>query len=520
MGSLRLGAGAVTQQPEPICEGRRSRYRQRRNTRHATSSTEGRGRTTRSTSAAEAEVRRRSGAEPATQCCCSQSKAATNRALQSAQAEGTQVRLAGKQRKDGACYREKKLAILGGGYHPTSARLFSSPYFAIPGDSRVFHTLLDLPTEDTARVQTVVQNFEDLFANTSTSPVRPTTLFRDPNPVRSSGGTSRGEGSGGGSPSPPDLPRGGPFFPPNPPDGGGGGGGPPYQPMANQPHPPPFTKHSYPKFKGGYYTDALEETAYAVQEGPPITPIQQAHIHWFVPKEMATTMPQRRLAPPAAAVSAPPNACFNCNDVGHFAPNCPHPRERVSRTIVAPKDPHYDIAADFYDRQAHDMFQQLIEDNNFYRKLMNSALKRVKWSRTHKLPRVYQVRTKDLGPPKIDIKIGGCTIRKVPLDSGSENNIMTEDTATALGIGRVVFRLNYVIIKPLTERGYKVLIGRPWFYGAKVRSDWHKRSLKFKDPNNKASPKVIVPWDKISRVVDEEDTEVAKPEEARPEDSA
>lgn len=114
-----------------------------------------------------------------------------------------------------------------------------------------------------------------------------------------------------------------------------------------------------------------------------------------------------------------------------------------------------------------------------------------------------------------------------------------------------MFSLNYVIIKPLTERGYKVLIDRPWFYGAKVRSDWHKRSLKFKDPNNKASPKVIVPWDKISHegeiastssgytskeetttsesdtdvhymefyVVDEEDAEVGEPEEARPEGS-
>lgn len=200
----------------------------------------------------------------------------------------------------------------------------------------------------------------------------------------------------------------------------------------------------------------------------------------------------------------------------------------MSRTAEAPKDSHYDIAANFYDRQAHVTFRQLIEDNNFYRKLMTFALKRVKRSRTHKLPRVYQVKTEDLGPPEMDIEIRGCTIRKVPLDSGSRINIMTEDTATAMGyktfqpttrmirlddqtrrkplgtltdvrttIGGVVFPLNYVIIKTLTERGYKVLIGRPWFYGAKVRSDWHKRSLQFKDPNNKAGPKVTVPWDKI-----------------------
>ncbi|OAE21609.1 hypothetical protein AXG93_939s1160 [Marchantia polymorpha subsp. ruderalis] len=42
---------------------------------HATTSTEDGGRTARSTSAAEAEVGRRGGAEPATRCCSSQSKA-------------------------------------------------------------------------------------------------------------------------------------------------------------------------------------------------------------------------------------------------------------------------------------------------------------------------------------------------------------------------------------------------------------------------------------------------------------
>ncbi|OAE22650.1 hypothetical protein AXG93_328s1020 [Marchantia polymorpha subsp. ruderalis] len=247
----------------------------------------------------------------------------------------------------------------------------------------------------------------------------------------------------------------------------------------------------------------------------------------LLPEELEKTPPQPEKRKETLTAKAPSRAA------------------RVSRTTVAPKDTHYDIATNFYDRQAHITFRQLIEDNNFYRKLMSSALKRVERSRTHKLPRVYQVRTEDLGPPEIDIEIGGCTIwktRRKPL--GTLKDVRTT-------IGGVVFPLNYVIIKPLTERGYKVLIGRPWFYGAKVRSDWHKRSLQFKDPNNKAGPKITVPWDKIPHegettstssgytseeetttsesdtdvhymefyAVDEEDAEVAEPEEAGPEDS-
>lgn len=64
-------------------------------------------------------------------------------------------------------------------------------------------------------------------------------------------------------------------------------------------------------------------------------------------------------------------------------------------------------------------------------------------------------------------------------------------------IDGVVFSLNYTIIKPLTKMGYNVLISRPWFSGAKVKSDWHKRTLQFRDPNNKEGPKITVPWKRI-----------------------
>ncbi|OAE23804.1 hypothetical protein AXG93_1311s1030 [Marchantia polymorpha subsp. ruderalis] len=389
-------------------------------------------------------------------------------------------------------------------------------------------------------------------------------------------------------------------------------------------------------YVGGYYTENLEETAYAVQEGPPVTPIQQAHIPRYAPNEIATTVPQRRMVSPGATARVPPNACFNCGEARHYSPNCSHPRReqgyvpmcsncrqgghtaaecnqpRAARAQVrfvtpppkedakvnlvdlspegkeedsswsdeeimvgredtppktsgslaknakssakdlwslsqedfqsdglalpllrkayapdikddvgnllceeldktppskeldkaAPKtkasscaerhggasellrDPHYDIVADLFDRQANITFWQLVEDNNAYWKLITIALKRPKRTRAHKLPRVYQVLHEDLGPPEIDIEIGGCTIRKVPLDSRSGINIMTEETAHALGyktfqptnrmirmadqtqrkslgtlkdvqtiINGVVFPLNYIIIKSLTKMG-------------------------------------------------------------------
>ncbi|OAE21702.1 hypothetical protein AXG93_1275s1130 [Marchantia polymorpha subsp. ruderalis] len=121
------------------------------------------------------------------------------------------------------------------------SQIYTTPYFLLPGGEHVFHGVVDLRTDTEGRVQIVVQAIEGRLANAPTSPLQPTVLFRDPNPIGSLGG--------GGSLSPPDSSRGGSPFPPNPPRGGGGGGGPPDRPMANpqgNPHPSPFTKHSYP----------------------------------------------------------------------------------------------------------------------------------------------------------------------------------------------------------------------------------------------------------------------------------
>ncbi|OAE35117.1 hypothetical protein AXG93_2682s1000 [Marchantia polymorpha subsp. ruderalis] len=95
--------------------------------------------------------------------------------------------------------------------------------------------------------------------------------------------------------------------------------------------------------------------------------------------------------------------------------------------------PHYDVVEDKGNQQANITFNQLLEDNKTYRKVLMLSLRRPRKNRVVKLPEVYHVTSKDLGPLEINVEIGGCYIRKVPVNSGSGVNIMTEDTARCLG---------------------------------------------------------------------------------------
>lgn len=142
--------------------------------------------------------------------------------------------------------------------------------------------------------------------------------------------------------------------------------------------------------------------------------------------------------------------------------------------------------------------------------MLTVAFKRPRRIRALKLPQVYQILHNHLGALEIDIEICGCTIRKVPLDSESGINIMSKETVHGLElksfestpqiicladqtrskplgilqdiqtvIGGVTMPLTYIILSPLMKMGYNVLIGRPWLYGAQVRTDWHKQRLQF-----------------------------------------
>ncbi|OAE20585.1 hypothetical protein AXG93_486s1000 [Marchantia polymorpha subsp. ruderalis] len=92
------------------------------------------------------------------------------------------------------------------------------------------------------------------------------------------------------------------------------------------------------------------------------------------------------------------------------------------------------------------------------------SLRRPRKPRAVKLPEVNHVTSEDLGPPKIDVEIGGCYVRKVPVDSGSGVNIMTEDIARCLG---------FSTFEPTT----RVLRGSDYGFQTKRSFDDHHRSM-------------------------------------------
>ncbi|KAL3679659.1 hypothetical protein R1sor_022615 [Riccia sorocarpa] len=153
------------------------------------------------------------------------------------------------------------------------------------------------------------------------------------------------------------------------------------------------------------------------------------------------------------------------------------------------------------------------------------------------MPTLFHIGEEDLGSPEIDVEIAGCILRKVPIDSGSGVNVMTEEAAHDLGftefeatprvltladqtrrrplgvlrniptiIGGVPFKLTYIILRPISKRGYKVLIGRPWLYNAKVKTDWFRHKLHFKDLRTPANKLITVSWKRVPHLGETEST--------------
>ncbi|PTQ27041.1 hypothetical protein MARPO_0236s0001 [Marchantia polymorpha] len=209
-------------------------------------------------------------------------------------------------------------------------------------------------------------------------------------------------------------------------------------------------------------------------------------------------------------------------------PSTTLPTATAERVAAVTSSTSYDIVEDIGRQRANISFNQLLEDNKTYRKMLMLSLRRPRKTRKGKLPAVYRVEGGDLGPPEIEVEIGGCVIQKVPVDSGSGVNIMTEETANSLGfqtfepttrvlrladqtrrmplgmlsnvrtnIEGVDFQLSYIVLQPLMKKGYDVLLGRPWLYDAKARCDWRRKRLQFRNPSDPPTV-VTVPWTKVS----------------------
>ncbi|OAE23318.1 hypothetical protein AXG93_3390s1030 [Marchantia polymorpha subsp. ruderalis] len=174
------------------------------------------------------------------------------------------------------------------------------------------------------------------------------------------------------------------------------------------------------------------------------TPIPPTHISRYAPKDMATTVAQRRMVPPGDLARPPPDA--------HGG--------KTRNAAVAAVSPHYDIVRNIGEQRLNITFQQLWNDNKTYRKLLAVAMRRPRQLRPTKLPKVNHAKNEDLGPPEIEVEI--YQTRRKPLE-------MLRNIPTT--IGDVTFLLTYTILKPLMKMGYDVLIGRPWLYGARICSD-------------------------------------------------
>ena len=185
----------------------------------------------------------------------------------------------------------------------------------------------------------------------------------------------------------------------------------------------------------------------------------------------------------------------------------------------------YDIAQDVAQSKANVTIGELLKENSFYRKQLRPLLTGRK--RKYKLPstlvNLAREEVEDLGAPDIEVQVAGCLIRKVPVDGGSGVNILIADTARALGflkfettpkvlrmadqsrvvpigklsnisviIGDKPFRLNFLILDPVTPSTFPMLLGRPWLYKARVHTSWGEKTFTFGHPKTKISWETII----------------------------
>lgn len=156
----------------------------------------------------------------------------------------------------------------------------------------------------------------------------------------------------------------------------------------------------------------------------------------------------------------------------------------------------------------------MLHDNANYQKQLKEALVRPR-RRSIWLPTVAVnfAEIEDFGSPEISKEIDGCTVRNIPVDGGSEVNLMLENVAFDLGytslkpthqtlgmadqsrvtrvgmlsgiptkICGITYQLNYLVICVGEGRSFPILLSRLWWYLAGVKVNWEKKAFTFGDP--------------------------------------
>jgi hypothetical protein len=150
----------------------------------------------------------------------------------------------------------------------------------------------------------------------------------------------------------------------------------------------------------------------------------------------------------------------------------------------------------------------------------------------------------DSGAPEVTVEVEGCSIPKVPVDGGSEVNLMLEEMAFDLGytafeatdqvlrmadqsrvnpvgrlsqvptrIGGVTYLLNFVIIRIQTGRPFPMLLGRPWLYSTRVLVDWGAKEFVI------GKPSFRIPWTTEKHLGETSDSDGYTTDWSEPEDS-
>ena len=175
----------------------------------------------------------------------------------------------------------------------------------------------------------------------------------------------------------------------------------------------------------------------------------------------------------------------------------------------------FDILKVVSDLKVDISVKDLVADNPAYKKQLKPLL--ASRRRKLRLPSVNYLRSLN-EPLLVDLIVEGCVCTNVPLDTGSDVNIMTEETARVLGFTNLeqsvsilkpvdqtrvvplgdlhaisffltdqVFKQDFVVISIPSPAPFPMLMGRPFMYAAKMIPNFITREVTFGNPRKTIS---------------------------------